>query len=150
MIHGHWPGLFWVYLIRYVFKILVFEEFLSHELDLHHFHFVSVQSVQEVRQEAPPLRFLFHHMFLISTLEFTSKHTQHIWVHHYMFDLKTLFFCPSQLWCEGVREMQGLGLKTLEPTDDEWTAGATADSATGGAGFTQQGVGVWALLLTQT
>lgn len=34
------------------------------------------------------------------------------------------------------------GLERLVPTDDVWMAGAVPDWATGGAGFTQQGVGV--------
>lgn len=116
MIHGNWPGLFWVYLIQYVFKTLVFEEFLSHELDLHHFHFVSVQSVQEIRREAPPLCFLFHHMFLISTLEFTSKHTHtlDIWVHHYMFDWKALFFLPISTVMRGRMWDAGAGFKNAQ------------------------------------
>lgn len=68
-------------------------------------------SVQEVRKGATPLRFMFHHMFLISTSEYTYKHThtRHIWVRHYTFDFKFLTPCPSQLWCEGVREMPGVG-----------------------------------------
>lgn len=52
------------------------------------------------------------------------------------------------MWCEGVCEMQE-GLvrpKKIVPTDDVWMARAVADWATGGAGFTQQDVGVWALL----
>lgn len=60
----------------------------------------------------------------------------------------TSCFCASQMWCEGVCEMQegSERLKRLVPTDDVWMAQPVPDSATGGAGFTQQDVGVWALL----